>query len=193
MDTRVVHELRSLGVAIGDDGPLPHVSLLLSGGELLTPVGPEVPVAVFGRPILMRLQPLTRVCVGTRRAPSFQAGPTREHARLFAALERTVAACADVLGPALDDSDAARAYRRLRRQPDALVLGDPLFAYVQAAARLYGSLVDTSWTELDAVLAHLAREASRDLADATSRRYVDRVHELFLGPARGRSAGRTGV
>lgn len=179
MDARVVEELRKLGAPLGDDGPLPHVPVLSVAGEVLAPVGPEVPVAVHGRPVLLRLRPLTALCVGGRPAPSFQHGPTREHARLFAALELAVASCADVLRPPPDDADAARAYRRLRRQPDHLVLGDPLFAYVQASARLYLSLVDTSWAELDAALAHLAREASR--GDPRGRRYVDRVRELFLG------------
>lgn len=179
MDARVTDELRRLGITIGPDGPLPHVAVLVVAGEVLTPVGPEVPVAVSGRPVLLRLRPITALCSGVRRAPpSFQSGPTREHARLFAALEGTFAACAAAL-PTTTDADAARAYRRLRRQPDALVLGDPPFAYVQAAARLYLSLVDTSRAELDAALAHLAREASR--GDPDGRRYVDRVLELFLG------------
>lgn len=180
MDPKVVEELRRLGLALGDDGPLPHVAVLVVAGQVLAPVGPEVPVAVHGRPVLMRLRPLTGLCVRGRPAPSFRAGPTREHARLFAALEGSVAACTDAL-PGLLDHDAARAYRRLRRQPDHLVLGDPLFAYVQASARLYVSLVDTSWPELDAALAHLAREASGPGAHEGSRRYLDRVRELYLG------------
>lgn len=179
MDARVVDELRRLGVTVGADGPLPHVAVLVVAGQVLAPVGPEVPVAVHGRPVLLRLRPLTALCAGAGRAPSFQDGPTREHARLFAALEFAVASCADVLRPPPDDADAARAYRRLRRQPDHLVLGDPLFAYVQASARLYLSLVETSRAELDAALAHLAREAAR--GDPRGRRYVDRARELFLG------------
>jgi len=68
-----------------------------------------------------------------------------------------------------------RIYNLLRRRPDGTD-DNPLFSYLQGAARLYMSLFDVSQAEFEAVFNRLTRSAKGYMEDAASTNYIRFLH-----------------
>jgi len=76
------------------------------------------------------------------------------------------------------DMELERLYRQLQRRPDGRD-ANPLFGYLQAAARLYMSIRDVSSAELEAVAGRLARSAGHYTDGPSSTNYHRFVSDLI--------------
>jgi hypothetical protein len=185
MDQSAIDTLHSAGMdlTLTVTDTMPILPVKLDGDGNLVPVGDEVAVLSDGKTALVKLKSIPALFTGDRRPPDFTGGPTDEYLFFFAMIERTAADCCTVTGRVEKDAELERLFRLLRKRPDGKD-ANPVFSYLQAAARLYLSLRDGSAAEFDAVVARLARSAGRYADGPSSTNYFRLLHEHFTRNAR---------
>ena len=109
----------------------------------------------------------------------YRAKATEKYLLFFMLIERTAFDFCATTKRAERDEELRRLYQQLRRRPAALD-DNPLFSYLQAAARLYMSLRDVSRAEFEAVAQRLSRSARRYADGPGSRNYI-RLLSQHLG------------
>ncbi|MDC0710815.1 hypothetical protein POL68_20230 [Stigmatella sp. ncwal1] len=162
MDAKVVKMLEKAGMDTAYPEVLRVTTVLGEEGRVL-PLSQELPVPVLGgggdeRVVWVPLEPISRLWVGSRVPPDFSFAPPPEYEPFFILLEATAADYCSATGRPERDKEFERLYRHLRRRPDGQD-ANPLFSYLQAAARLYLSLCDVSQAEFEAVVNRLRRSA----------------------------------
>lgn len=177
MDQAVIAKLRQAGIDVSMEGQFPVVPVRLDEGTgKPVPLGVEVAVQSGKQAAIVPLKGIPELFAGTARPPSFAHGPTDEYVFFFALIERTAVDYCTVAGRVEYDEEFERLYRQLRRRPDGRD-GNPLFSYLQAAARLYMSLRDVSRDEFDAVAQRLSQSARHFASGPTSTNYHRTVRE----------------
>jgi hypothetical protein len=135
--------------------------------------GAEVEVAFEDRTARASIPPISRLWSGNRQPPNFGRGePPEDYLPFFLLLETTAARYAALRGRGETDDEYHRIYRQLRRRPDGTD-ANPVFAYLQAAARLYLAVHETSRAEFEGVLQRLERSTSSFRMHESSTNYYD--------------------
>ncbi|MBI5549698.1 MAG: hypothetical protein HY901_37910 [Deltaproteobacteria bacterium] len=142
------------------------------------PLGRSLTLLQGEKPVMVELKDLSALFVGTRQPPSFAKGPTPEYVLLFAMIELTAVQYCQCTGRLERDEEIARLYNHLRRRPDGTD-DNPLFSYLQGAARLYLSLKDVSRAEFEAMAHRLHRSARHFETDAASSNYIEQLAGAF--------------
>ncbi len=168
--------LEAGGVDVTLSKRFPSLAIELGPDRKPVPVGERVPVASKGDVVGCTLPPISQLYRGTRKPPSFAEGPTPEYMPLFMFLEKTAVDFSLATGRLERDQEMERLYRHLRRRPDGSD-GNALFSYLQAAARLYMALRETSRDELDGVLRRLERSARTFGMGYSSENYLSTVSQ----------------
>ncbi|XXF78890.1 hypothetical protein P2318_03785 [Myxococcaceae bacterium GXIMD 01537] len=181
MDREVVEALEKAGVPV-DRPDMLRVGVQLDDQRKVTSVGEVVTVVSEKKLVQVRLKPISQLFTGSQVPPDFSRAPPESYHPFFILLESAAADCCKARGRPEPDAEFERLYRQLRRRPD----GDdanPAFSYLQAAARLYMSLRDTSLAEFDAVADRLHRSA-RTLGTHTgsTNYYREVLQHLFGAP-----------
>ncbi|MDY7225775.1 hypothetical protein [Hyalangium rubrum] len=140
-------------------------------GELPVPVRDEEEQVVW-----VPLQSISQLWKGSALPPDLSVAPPPEYEPFFLLLEATAAEYCDATGRPERDKEFERLYRLLTRRPDS-VDPNPLFSYLQAAARLYLSLREVSRAEFEAVADRLRHSAKTFASRLDSTNY----HRLVLG------------
>ena len=143
------------------------------------PLGKEVVFLRDEKPVPVQLKSIPELFTGSKVPPSFAKGPTQDYMTFFATIEMTALEYLHAAGPARDE-EYARLYNHLRRRPDGTD-DNPLFSYLQGAARLYLSLRDVSQAEFEAVCACLTRSAKRYVENGASTNYIRMLHDQLHG------------
>jgi hypothetical protein len=181
MDLEAVEQLRRAGIKLDPAKSPLVVPTQVDDDERLVALGEnEVPFAVGEKVVLLRLKPVTALFTGNVRPPSFLKGPTSEYVTFFATIERAVTDAASFKRPIPSDDEFQRLYRLLKRHPDGRDQ-NPLFSYMQAAARAYMSLVDVSREEFEAVVSRIALTAKHFSAGPSTTNYFEMLSHMFLG------------
>ncbi|MGC4122225.1 MAG: hypothetical protein QM765_48115 [Myxococcales bacterium] len=139
------------------------------------PVGKDVLLLNGEQPVPVALKSVSELFTGNKQPPSFASGPTKEYVNFFAMVEFTALEYLHAAGLERDE-EFVRIYNLLRRRPDGTD-ANPLFSYLQAAARLYMSLFDISQAEYEAVFNRLTRSAKGQMEDAASTHYIRMLHD----------------
>jgi hypothetical protein len=176
MDKDVIDTLTQAGLDVSLTHCLPTIPVAMTEDGKLAPIGEEITVQSHGHTVCVRLKSVAALCTGTTRPPDFSAGPTDAYMPFFMLLEHTVVAVCARAGHDEKDAEIERVYRQLRRRPDGKD-ANPLHGYLQAAARLYLSIHDTSEAEYEAVLGRLARSAGRYADGASSTNYLRLIRD----------------
>lgn len=142
------------------------------------PLGEEFVVVPGELVASIRPKKITGLFVGNVVPPNFSTGPTFEYVQFFALLEMTAADFCSVTGKPERDVEFERLYALLRRRPDGRDV-NPIFSYLQAAARLYMSLRDVSEMEFEAVARRLTRSARTFAMGSTN--YYELAGKTLLG------------
>ncbi len=171
MDKHVCEAIRAEGFDVTLQRYIPHVAVELSQREKPRPLGIEVPVLSGHTLVRSPLKSIPELFVGTAKAPDFADGPTDEYRQFFMVLELTSLEYCTVIGRREPDFEFERIYRQLRRRP-AGQDSNPLFSYLQAAARLYMSLRDVSQAEFEAVANRLSKSARHMSQGEASANYL---------------------
>ena len=179
MDLAVVTKLESAGIDKTFATRVPMVLIERDENGRLAPVGEEVGVVAGSEIARVTLAKITSLYRGTKTPPSFRHGPPAEYVPFFACIEGTVIAACRAAGRPEYDEEIERLYSHLRRRPDGRD-ANPLFSYMQAAARLYMSAFDVSQAEVDAVCRRLSLSAGHFKTGPTSTNYCEIVSEGFL-------------
>lgn len=181
MDDHVVGRLQKAGIETALKERVPAIAVLLDEEGRPKPVGDEV--TIFSGKIEERcqvhLKAIPELFAGAAEPPDFADGPAPGYEMFFCLIERTAADFCVSTGRMELDDEFRRLYRLLAERPG----GDdrnPLFTYIQAAARLYMSLRDVSRAELEAVALRLSRFARNVTAGPTSTNYVESARRLLL-------------
>lgn len=151
----------------------------------------ELPVPVMdeeGQVVWLPLPPISHLWTGSAPAPDFSHAPPPEYEPFFILLEATAAEYCYVVGRPERDREFERLYRHLRRRPDGED-PNPLFSYLQAAARLYLSLRPVSRAEFEAVADRLRQTARAFASRLDSTNYHRFVLEEFFHPTGSLSLG----
>lgn len=171
MDSSVIETLRGAGIDPRfEEGAMLQIGFELNEKKKIRPVGERVLVEAGKATAFVPLKPISQLFTGDRVPPSFKEGPTDDYLFFFLLLERTAVFYCKVTKPEYDQ-EMERLYSFLRRRPDGTDK-NPLFSYLQAAARLYMSLHDVSRAEFEAVVQRLSRSARRFSAGAASTNYL---------------------
>lgn len=176
MDKDVVHKLQQAGIDTTLEREFPIISVRLDAAGKPMPVGDDVAVQGGKKVAVVRLRSISRLFTGSKQPPSFSKGPTDGYLFFFALIERTAVDYCEVVGRKEYDEEFERIYRQLRRRPDGTD-SNPLFSYVQAAARLYMSIHDVSQAEFEAVTQRLSVSARHFAAGPSSSNYLRVVAE----------------
>ncbi len=139
------------------------------------PVGKEVLLLNAEQPVPVTLKTASELFAGNKVPPSFAKGPTPGYEMFFAMIEMSALEYLHAAGPERDE-EFARIYNLIRRRPDGTD-ANPLFSYLQGAARLYMSLFDVSLAEFEAVFNRLTRSAKQQMEDAASTNYIRMLHD----------------
>lgn len=171
MDPAVIEELASAGFRVDEDR-LPRVAIALDEDDEPVPPGETVAVEIEGGVIDLRLESIPELFAGTRCPTDFGNEPPEDYVPFLASIELTAALYCVATERSPRDGDFESLYRLLRKRP-ASTHPDPLFSYLQAAARLYMSVRDVSRGEFEVAIARLARSASRFGNGPGSTNYLD--------------------
>ena len=174
MDAQIVSQLQKAGIDTTLLHHFPVVPVRVSEVGRPMPLSDEVPVESGGKFAIVGLRSIPRLFTGAVRPPSFAHGPTDEYLPFFAVIEVTAVGYTRSVGRAEYDEEMERLYRQLRRRPDGTD-SNPLFSYLQAAARLYMSLRDVSRDEFEAVAQRLSVSARHFAAGPSSTNYLRSV------------------
>lgn len=139
------------------------------------PLGREVVLLNGEQPVQVSLKNASELFTGNKQPPSFASGPTKEYLHFFAMIEFTALEVLHAAGLERDE-EFVRIYNLIRRRPDGTD-ANPLFSYLQGAARLYMSLFDVSQAEFEAVFNRLTRSAKGQMEDAASTNYIRMLHD----------------
>jgi len=180
MDAGLIATLESAGLDTSLATGSAHVHIVVDERGSIVPLRGQIALVVGEQLVSLTLRPLSESFTGNVEPPSFANGPTPKYLPFFALLERTVIEYCRAARRREYDEELERLYRQLRRRPDGEDK-NPLFAYIQAAARVYVSLVDTSRAEFDAVLNRLSRSASHFRTSPMSTNYCAVVGDSFVG------------
>lgn len=179
MDREVVEALEKAGLPVNTPDML-RVPVHLDEQRRIVPVREMVPVVGEKGLVQVKLKPLSKLFTGDKKPPDFSRSPPPEYHPFFILLEAAAADTCKARGLPEPDAEFERLYRLLRRRPD----GDdpnPAFTYLQAAARLYMSLRDTSQAEFEAVADRLYRSARRFHSHTGSTNYYREVLQHLFG------------
>jgi hypothetical protein len=182
VDQEAVNYLAKARIDVSMKKHLPVVPIVLDQDEKLVLPGEEIPVLVGGKyAVSVKLKPISALFTGTVRPPSFaHSAPPAQYFPFIAMIERTAIDYCRVMRQIVKDQEFNRLYTHLRRRPDGTD-ANPLFAYLQAATRLYMSLRDVSRDEFEAVAGRLALSAKHFSIGYSSTNYfevVSRDHAL---------------
>ena len=172
MDREVVEAIEKAGIDTTFEKSIPVLGIQVDGRGSPIPLGDEVTVVAGEESAVGRLRRISDLWTGDARPPDFADGPTREYVMFFAVIERTAADYCSCTGKRTRDQEFERLYNHLRRRPDGAD-GNPLFSYLQAAARLHMSLRDGSRAEFEAVARRLTRSARTFSEGYASTNYLD--------------------
>ncbi len=182
MDQSALAKLDEAGIDPSMERLFLSVPIRVDGGGEAIPIGEEVPVLSGEMAVVLRLKRISELFVGSAVPPSFSSGPTPAYVLFFALIERTAIDFCSCTGKIERDQEFERLYRHLRRRPDGQDY-NPLFSYIQAAARLYMSLRDVSRAEFEGVAHRLCLSASHFAMGATSTNYYEIVGaHVGIGP-----------
>jgi hypothetical protein len=159
MDEVILRAVEAAGIDTTLAAGTAQVRIVVDERHQVVPLRGKFDLVVGGQVVSLTSRPLSEAFRGNQEPPSFASGPTPEYAAFFALLERTVVEYCRVAGRAETDDELERLYRQVRRRPDGQDK-NLLSSYIQAAAFVYASLVDTSRAEFEAVLNRLSRSAS---------------------------------
>jgi hypothetical protein len=174
MDLTVVTKLDDAGIDRAFETIVPTIGIEVDDEGRVQPVSEVVAVIAGPKTTHVALKKISELFTGTKSPPSFRSGPTAEYVLFFAVIELTVIDFCRSAGRAEYDAEMERLYTHLRRRPDGHD-ANPLFSYMQAAARLYMSSFDVSQAELDAVCRRLSQSAGHFAAGPTSTNYCATV------------------
>ncbi len=178
MDLAVITELDQAGIETKFKEHVPSIGIEVDDQQHVVPVSDIVLVVAGSKTARVTLKKASELFTGRKTPPSFRDGPAEGYILFFALIERTVVDFCRFAGRPEYDDEIERLYTHLRRRPDGHD-GNPLFSYLQAAARLYMSAVDVSQAEFDAVCRRLSQSAGRFAAGPTSTNYCEVVGETF--------------
>lgn len=168
MDAAVRSQLEKEGFDVTLEHRLVRIPIAVGEGDLPQPLGEEVLLLKEGdAPVRVKLKRLSELFVGSRLPPSFAGGPAPGYEQFFATIEMAALDFGECTGRLERDEELARLYNHLRRRPDGSD-SNPLFSYLQGAARLYLSLRDVSRAEFEAVAHRLYQSARHFRTDLTS-------------------------
>ena len=177
MDQEVVTQLEKAGIDTTFEKHFPSIAIRVDEKtSAVLPLDFIVPVQSGEKLAAVTLKPLSQLFVGSRQPPSFAQGPTDEYLPFFIVLEMTAVDYCKCSDKVPYDVEFKRVYRELRRRPDGTD-PNPIFTYLQAAARLYLSLREVSRAEFEAVAQRLSRSASRHSQGVGSRNYFRNLSE----------------
>lgn len=173
MDLKVRHELERAGIALDWPERL-QVPIEFGPNGRAVSLGEEVPVADESWTMVhVRLEPISKLWTTAEMTPFLLRTPPHHEAFLHL-LQST----AFVYGVSMDrpetDTEFERLYRLLRQRPDGLD-ANPLFSYLQGAARLYLSLRDMSRAEYESMLHRLGKLARSFRSHEGSTNYHHKV------------------
>jgi hypothetical protein len=177
MDPNVVTMLGRAGLGTASPELLRVAIVLGEEGRILS-LSQDMPVPVLDgedQVVWVPLLPISQLWAGARQPPDFSFAPPPSYEPFFTLLEATAAEYCSALGRPERDREFERLYRRLGRAPDSED-SNPLFSYLQAAARLYLSLGEVSQAEFEAVAERLRRSAKTFALSLLSTNY----HRLVL-------------
>lgn len=174
MDLRIIDQLKQAGLETDLELHLPRIRIEREEHGRLLPLK-QIVIEHGNRSVAVELQTIPELFAGTRTPPGFERGLTPPYEAFFRLIEQTAVDCCWNAQPEYD-REFERLYAQLRRRP----LGqdkNPLFAYLQAAVRLYMSLRDVSRAEFEGVVQRLLRSAGHFTTDVTSTNYLRVVSE----------------
>lgn len=185
MDLTVVTKFESAGIDKTFTSSVPNVGIEVDVQGRVRPVGNDVLVIAGPKTVHVTLKRISELFAGTKTPPSFRDGPTEQYMLFFALIELTVIDFCRCAGRAEYDAEIERLYNHLRRRPDGQD-ANPLFSYMQAAARLYMSTFTVSQAEFEAVCRRLSKSARTFGVGPTSTNYCEVLGES-LSAKRGRN------
>ena len=155
MDKTVVAALEAAGMVPEPLSLRIRLEVQADGGIDL---GSTVTVEQEERSVAVALAPIASLWSGSRLPPDLTGKPQKDYIPFFHSIEQAAADYCWQSGRQVIDREFERLYELLRRRPDGRD-AEPVFAVLQAGARLYMSLCDTSQAEYEAVVRRLARSA----------------------------------
>lgn len=179
MDANAVAELEKAGVKVDQPDHL-YVAVEWEDGKRVLPVGERVQVRAGELLTHVTLQPISKLFTGDTKPPSFAKAPPPEYHPFFFLIEATAAGYCRAVRNTETDQEFERLYRHLLRRPDGTDR-NPLFSYLQGAARLYMSLRDISQAEFEAVVERLHQSAKHHQTHVGSINYFQDVLRGVLG------------
>lgn len=183
MDLTVATKFDDAGIDKTFKAHVPTVGIEVNDQGRVQPVGQNVVVIAGSKTAHVTLKKVSELFAGTKTPPSFRDGPTDEYLLFFALIEMTVIDYCRCAGRAEYDAELERLYTHLRRRPDGHD-ANPLFSYMQAAARLYMSVVNVSQAEFDAVCRRLSKSAGHFGMGPTSTNYCEVLATSLSGKQR---------
>ncbi|HYO58730.1 hypothetical protein [Archangium sp.] len=180
MDMEMKAELERAGLRVGRTEML-RVPIEIDPRGQVKPLDKDVPVMdASGQGVtFVKLKPISQLWTGTAVPPSLAGSPPQEYQPFLFVLELTAADYCVTTRKVETDAEFERLYRLLRRRPDGQD-ANPLFSYLQGAARLYLSLEDVSQAEFEAVAQRLSQSARHFATHVGSTNYYQRVLRDFL-------------
>ncbi|MCK8503580.1 MULTISPECIES: hypothetical protein [Myxococcus] len=180
MDANAVAELEKAGVKADAPDRLFVAVEWDADKKHVVPVGPRALVRDGEKLAHVTLQPISQLWTGDVKPPSFAKIPPPEYHPFFMLLEATAAGYCRAVRNTETDQEFERLYRHLARRPDGTDR-NPLFSYLQGAARLYMSLRDVSQAEFEAVVLRLHQSARHHQTHVGSINYFQDVLRGVLG------------
>jgi hypothetical protein len=180
LDQRVVKVLQEAGIDTTFEKMVSAVRIEVDDQGAPKVVGKEVLVVQGEKASVVELQPISALLIGTKQPPSFKEGPAPGYEFFFMMFESTVINFFASTEQPVYDEELARLYNLLRRRPDGSD-SNPLFGYLQAAARLYLSLRDVSPAEFEAVLNRLTRSAKHFAQGPASTNLIQLLIKEMMG------------
>jgi len=177
MDDAVIQRLSAAGFDVTLQKQLPIIAVAVDKQHNPLPLGldDEVPVLVEDKKAVGVIVKRTgELFTGNVVPPSFSRGPTPAYERFFMLLERTAVDYCGCIERKERDQEVVRVYSALCRRPDGRDQ-NPIFSYLQAAARIYMSLKPVSRAEYEAVFDRLRTSAKRFAQGPASTNYIDAV------------------
>jgi len=180
MDLKVREELMRSGIDPSQPELL-QVAIELGPYGQPIPLGKEVPVVnPAWTMVRVKLKPISQLWT-TREMMSFLLRTARGHESFLRLVESTAGIYCTTMNRPATDAEFERLYHQLRRNPDGED-ANPLFSYLQGAARLYLSLRDVSRAQYESMTHRLSKLARRFCSHVGSTNYHRKVLYSVLGP-----------
>jgi len=178
MDQSVFAQFESAGLDPTFDDHMPILGFATRETGEVHPITDTICVVNGEKSADITARSIPELFAGTRKAPNLESDIPDHYLKFLAVIERTAVDYCHISRVIERDVEFERLYSLLARRPagrDA----NPLFSYLQAAARIYMSLNDVSAAEFDAVVRRLARAARRRADGPASRNYIQNVMEYL--------------